>query len=62
MSGSPFYVYDGTQNKRRIIGILSARIRVSGKEMNMAVALSPHIVRKISKWIKDGGNCTDEDQ
>ena len=62
MSGSPFYVYDGTQNKRRIIGILSARIRVLGKEMNMAVALSPHIVRKISKWIKDGGNCTDEDQ
>ena len=29
MSGSPFYIYDGTQNKRGIIGILSARIRVS---------------------------------
>ena len=30
--------------------------------MNMAVALSPHIVKKISKWIKDSGDCTDEDQ
>lgn len=62
MSGSPFYIYDATQKKRRIIGILSARIKVSGKEMNMAVALSPHIVNKISKWIKDGGDCTDKDQ
>ena len=62
MSGSPFYIYDATKKKRRIIGILSARIKVSGKEMNMAVALSPHIFKKISKWIKDGGDCTDEDQ
>ena len=62
MSGSPFYIYDATQKKRRIIGILSARIKVSGKEMNMAVTLSPHIVNKISKWIKDGSDCTDKDQ
>ena len=68
MSGSPIYAFDETENKRKIIGILSARVSYnlghtvetnSQKEyVNIVVKLNHRVVRKICKWIKGGTNCT----
>ena len=71
MSGSEFFISEVTKEKPRIIGILSPfNFLIKGrkhekedKEGNIAYALTPHIVKKINKWIKDA-DCTlsDEDQ
>ena len=67
MSGSPIYAFDETENKRKIIGILSARVSYSlghtvetdsQKEyVNIVVKLNRRVVRKICKWIKGGADC-----
>ena len=61
MSGSPIYIYDGNEKKRKIIGILSGRVsynsegtagKASRKEVNVVVRLTHHVVRKVRDWIK----------
>ena len=67
MSGSPIYAFHETENKRKIIGVLSARVFYnlghtvetdSHKEyVNIVVKLNHHVVRKICKWVKGGTDC-----
>ena len=66
MVGSPVYISEGTEEKRRIVGILSSAYFVTngwGKVGNIASALIPPVVKKIHKFIKHA-NCavTDEDE
>ena len=71
ISGSAFFISEGTKEEPRIIGILSPfNFLIKGrkhekedKEGNIAHALTPHIVKKMIKWIKDA-DCTlsDEDE
>ena len=71
MGGSAFFISEGTKEKPRIIGITSPfnflikgrKLEKEDKEGNIVYALTPHIVQKINKWIKDA-DCavTDEDE
>ena len=66
MVGSPVYISEGTEEKPKIIGILSSAYFLtngSGKLGNIASALIPPVVKKIHKFIKHA-NCalTDEDE
>ena len=63
MSGSPIYIYDGNEKKRKIVGILSGRVsynsdgtagKSSRMEVNVVVRLTRHVVRKVHDWIKNG--------
>ena len=68
-SGSAFFIFEGTKEKPRITGILSPfNFLIKGrkhekedKEGNIVYALTPHIVKKINKWIKDA-DCTLSDE
>ena len=66
MVGSPVYISEGTEERPRIISILSSAYFLtngSGKLGNIASALIPPVVKKIHKFIKHA-NCalTDEDE
>ena len=71
MRGSSFFISEGTKEKPRVMGILSPykffekcwKHEEEDKEGNIAYALTPRIVKKISKWIKYA-DCplTDEDE
>ena len=61
MIGSAFFISGGTKEKPRIISIWSPfNFLIKGRKRqkedkggNIAYALTPHIVKKINKWIMD---------
>ena len=65
MTGSPVYISEGTEEKPRIVGIVSSAYFVthgSGKVGNVASALIPPVVKKIHKFIKHANCAKNEDE
>lgn len=60
MSGSGIYVYNETENKRKIIGIYTGKVPLPNKKppISLAAKLTKKMVEKICKWTKTSSECS----